>query len=142
MSKPLEQRQVGELAFVTLLLALAAGVAVEAWRIAGFSGISSPGAFPLGVSTVLLLSGSVILGDALRKPSAAAGGWLSAARQFCAQHFPRCILVFIALAVAYLASIQWASFYPPPSSSCCSRCSTCAAVGRWWRCWPAACRPA
>ncbi|SDS14859.1 tripartite tricarboxylate transporter TctB family protein [Pseudomonas oryzae] len=112
MSKPLEQRQVGELAFVTLLLALAAGVAVEAWRIAGFSGISSPGAFPLGVSTVLLLSGSVILGDALRKPSAAAGGWLSAARQFCAQHFPRCILVFIALAVAYLASIQWASFYP------------------------------
>ena len=112
MSKPLEKRQVGELVFVGLLLALAAGVAVQAWRIAGFSGISSPGAFPLGVSAVLLLAGGCILVDTLRKPACGAGGWLAAARQFASQHFPRCILVFIALAVAYLASIQWASFYP------------------------------
>lgn len=112
MSRPLDKRLVGELTFVCLLLALAAGIAVEAWRIAGFGGISSPGAFPLGISAVLLLSGTVILIDALRKPASDASGWLDAARRFCVQHFPRSILVFTALAVAYLASIEWASFYP------------------------------
>lgn len=111
MQNTLEKRLVGELAFVCLLLVLAAGVAVQAYGIAGFSGISSPGAFPLGISAVLLLAGGRILIDTLRRPDSGAGNWLAAARQFCAQHFPRRILVFTVLAVAYLASIQWASFY-------------------------------
>lgn len=112
MQNTLEKRLVGEVAFVCLLLALAAGIAVEAWGIAGFSGISSPGAFPLGISAILLLAGGRILFDTLRRPDSGAGNWLAAARQFCTQHFPRSILAFIALAVTYLLSIQWISFYP------------------------------
>jgi putative tricarboxylic transport membrane protein len=111
MQKHPEKLLVGELSFAWLLLALAGGVAVLAYRIAGLSGISSPGAFPLGISAILLLSAGCILVGALRKQSADACDWLDATRQFCRQHFPRRILVFIALAVTYLASIQWASFY-------------------------------
>lgn len=107
MQKHPEKLLVGELCFAWLLLALAGGVAMLAYRIAGFSGISSPGAFPLGI----MLSAGCILVGALRKQSADACDWLDATRQFCRQHFPRRILVFTALAVAYLASIQWASFY-------------------------------
>ncbi|GAB3473273.1 tripartite tricarboxylate transporter TctB family protein [Azotobacter salinestris] len=111
MRKHPEKLLAGELGFAWLLLALAGGVAMLAYRIAGFSGISSPGAFPLGISAILLLSAGCILAHALRKQPSGADGWLAAARQFCRQHFPRRILVFTALAVAYLASIQWASFY-------------------------------
>ncbi|MFB8828499.1 tripartite tricarboxylate transporter permease [Azotobacter sp. CWF10] len=46
MRKHPEKLLVGELGFAWRLLALAGGVAVLAYRIAGFSGISSPGPFP------------------------------------------------------------------------------------------------
>ena len=38
-------------------------------------------------------------------------GWLDAFQQFRDTHFPRRTLVFGLLAVAYLAAIQWVSFY-------------------------------
>lgn len=101
---------VGERTFCVLLLIFSITVLYQAYLIAGFSSVSSPGAFPLGISVVLLLSSIRVLFE-LRGKDTHGEGWLASAKRFSHEHFPRHIVVFTLLAVAYLAAIQWASFY-------------------------------
>ncbi|TBU74513.1 tripartite tricarboxylate transporter TctB family protein [Phytopseudomonas daroniae] len=102
---------VGERAFCLALLLASLFILVQAYAIAGLSSISSPGAFPLGISLILVVSATRVLFALRHKQPAACGGWLDTLRQFCHLHFPRRVLVFILLATVYLAAIQWASFY-------------------------------
>ena len=106
-----EKMLVGERSFCALLLVFSLAILYLAYQIAGFSSISSPGAFPLGVGLVMLLSALKICFELIGKGKPDCDGWLDAGKQFCRQHFPRRTLIFAALAVAYLAAIQWASFY-------------------------------
>jgi hypothetical protein len=106
-----EKMLVGERSFCVLLLVFSLATLYLAYQIAGFSSISSPGAFPLGVGLVMLLSALKICFELIGKRKPDCSGWLDAGKQFCRQHFPRRTLIFAALAVAYLAAIQWASFY-------------------------------
>jgi len=105
-------RDVGECTFTWLLLAFSLGVGYLAYQISGFSSINSPGAFPLGVALVMLLSAGWILIQTLLSRRAPVSGPLDAARQFCQRHFPIRVLAFLTLAVGYLAGIQLAGFYP------------------------------
>lgn len=106
-----EYRLVGERTFCVLLLAFSLGILYLAYQIAGLSSINSAGAFPLGVSIVMLLSALTILLGQFRKHPPQCQGWIDACKQFTRQHFPRRTLIFAALAIGYLAAIQWISFY-------------------------------
>jgi hypothetical protein len=102
---------VGERTFAALLVVASIGIAYQAYLIAGFSSINSAGAFPLGVSMVLLLSSLAIVLDLRNKKRPNTHGWVDSFKQFSKEHFPKRTLIFGALAIAYLASIQWISFY-------------------------------
>ena len=101
---------VGEPTFCVLLVIFSLAVLYQAYRISGFSSISSPGAFPLGVAAVLLIAALRVLWELRGKPTHGEG-WAASAKRFSHEHFPRHIVVFTLLSVAYLAVIQWASFY-------------------------------
>ena len=102
---------VGERTFCVLLLLASLTIFYLAYQISGFSSVNSPGAFPIGVALVMILSAVKIAVELIGKAKPDCSGWLDAFRQFRDTHFPRRTLVFGLLAVAYLAAIQWASFY-------------------------------
>ena len=102
---------VGERTFCVLLLLASLVVFYLAYQISGFSSVNSPGAFPLGVALVMILSALKIAVELIGKAKPDCSGWLDAFKQFRDTHFPRRTLVFGLLAVAYLAAIQWVSFY-------------------------------
>ncbi|MBA1274736.1 tripartite tricarboxylate transporter TctB family protein [Stutzerimonas azotifigens] len=105
------KKRVGEVAFSVLLLLFSAAVLIAAYQIAGFTSISSPGAFPLGVGLVLLLSSGKILLELRHKRASDEPSWAGSCKRFCAEHFPLRNVILILLAVLYLAAIQWATFY-------------------------------
>jgi len=102
---------VGERTFCVLLVLASLVVFYLAYQISGFSSINSPGAFPIGVALVMIFSAVKIGVELIGKAKPDCSGWLDAFQQFRDTHFPRRILVFGLLAVAYLAAIQWVSFY-------------------------------
>lgn len=102
---------VGERTFCALLLVFSLAIFYLAYQISGFSSANSPGAFPLGVAVVMLLSAIKIAFELVGKAKPDCDGWIDAFNQFRTQHFPKRTLIFGLLAVAYLAAIQWASFY-------------------------------
>ncbi|RMH85171.1 tripartite tricarboxylate transporter TctB family protein [Pseudomonas sp. AOB-7] len=106
-----EKMLVGERSFCVLLLVFSLAILYLAYQIAGFSSANSPGAFPLGVGLVMLLAALKIGAETLAKAKPDCSGWLDAFGQFRRAHFPRRTLIFAVLAVAYLAAIQWISFY-------------------------------
>lgn len=101
---------VGERTFCVLLIIFSLVVLYQAFMISGFSSISSPGAFPLGISAVLLIASLRVLYELRGRPTDG-DGWLASFKRFKHTHFPRHIVVFTLLAVAYLIAIQWVSFY-------------------------------
>ncbi|WP_408102551.1 tripartite tricarboxylate transporter TctB family protein [Stutzerimonas sp. VN223-3] len=103
-------RLVGELVFGVGLLVLSLVIGCLAYGISGFSSINSAGAFPLGISFIMVASALWCLVEALAKKPAAVHG-LAALRQFCREHFPIRIVVFVALTIAYLIAMDWVSFY-------------------------------
>lgn len=109
--KKIEQMLVGERTFSVLLVILSLAVLYLAYQIAGFSSANSSGAFPLAVGLIMLLSSLSILLELRKKSRPDSHGWLDSFKQFAQQHFPKRTLIFGGLAVAYLASIQWLSFY-------------------------------
>ena len=102
---------VGERTFCALLLVFSLAIFYLAYQISGFSSANSPGAFPIGVALVMFLSAVKIVFELIGKTRPDCSGWLDAFQQFRRQHFPKAVLIFGLLAVAYLAAIQWASFY-------------------------------
>ncbi|WP_027910117.1 tripartite tricarboxylate transporter TctB family protein [Pseudomonas sp. URMO17WK12:I4] len=101
---------VGERTFCVLLVIFSVFVLHQAYLISGLSSVSSPGAFPLGAGAVLLIAALRVLWELRGKPTHGEG-WLASAKRFSQEHFPHHIVVFTLLSVAYLAAIQWASFY-------------------------------
>jgi hypothetical protein len=63
-------RKPGETVFVVLLLALAILLFWQAYRISGFSALSSPGAFPLIATGAMVMAASVTLARTLALPAA------------------------------------------------------------------------
>lgn len=105
-----ETRLVGELAFGLLLLALSLVIAYLAYGISGFSSLNSAGAFPLGISFVMVASALWCLGESLLSKPATVKG-MTALKQFCREHLPVRVVVFLGMAVAYLMLMDWVSFY-------------------------------
>lgn len=111
MSKKPDKLQLGERAFDWLLLIFSLAVFYQAYQITGFSSINSAGAFPIGLSLVLIGSSIAVLAGHRRKERPDTRGVLDEFTSFLRVHFPLPIVVFSVLAIAYLIAIEPASFY-------------------------------
>lgn len=98
--------QNGERAFNWLLLIFSLGIFYEAYRISGFSSISSPGAFPIGLSLILIATMITIIAGQFRKQKPLSDGPLDEARQFLQEHLPCNSIIFIALTITYLLLLK------------------------------------
>ena len=80
---------VGERTFCALLLVFSLAIFYLAYQISGFSSANSPGAFPIGVALVMILSAVKIVFELIGKTRPDCSGWLDAFQQFRRQHFPK-----------------------------------------------------
>ncbi|MBT9385673.1 tripartite tricarboxylate transporter TctB family protein [Pseudooceanicola sp. CBS1P-1] len=64
------KRRPGELVFTIILVIFSAVLLWNAYGIAGFEALSSPGAIPMGTAAVMLISAAMVLNQTLRKPRA------------------------------------------------------------------------
>ena len=102
---PRAQRRPGELAFAVALLAFSLWLFSEAYKISGFSGLSTPGVFPMLASGLMVASSLAILVKVL--VMGPAGGGL---RRFLADITPLRQAVMVALVFAYIAAMPWLGF--------------------------------
>ncbi len=99
-------RRAGELWFALALLAFALVALWQAYGIAGFASLSSPGIFPmLAAATMVGASLAVVRATARQAP----GG---TGRSFLAEVLPARLIMFLAFIAAFLAAMPWLGFMP------------------------------
>ncbi|WP_280563674.1 tripartite tricarboxylate transporter TctB family protein [Chromohalobacter sp. 48-RD10] len=107
-----KQLKAGERAFNVLLLLLSLGVLYEAYQIAGFDLPNSPGAFPILLGLIMIASMIAILWGQRQHPKLGTQGILDETRQFLHAYLPLAIVVFSAMAIAYLFLLEFLGFIP------------------------------
>ena len=114
-------RRPGEEVFGLLLLVLAIGLFWQSYEIAGFSALSSPGAFPLAASGTMVIAAVIVVVGNLR-----ARGRETDRTPI----LPLNVAVFVGLLILYALAIEpWASCPPHSPSSSRARSSSTAAAG-------------
>ncbi|MEO1090217.1 MAG: tripartite tricarboxylate transporter TctB family protein [Pseudomonadota bacterium] len=103
------RRRPGEGVFLLVALGFAGWALVEAYGIAGFTSLSSPGVFPMLAAASMVASSLFVLLDVRRRPPAGASGWAIAA-QFVRHVVPTRHVVVLALIVAYLVAMPALGF--------------------------------
>lgn len=98
----------GERLFALLLVIFAAYAFWESYEISGFKGLTTGGVMPMLASGVMVLTGLVILVEALRNLPAAEGG----AKGLVAYLFPIRVVLFTLLVALYVAVIPSFGFLP------------------------------
>ena len=101
-SKP---RRPGELVFITILLLLSLWLFWQSVLISGFSGLSTPGVFPMLASGVMIISTLSILRETARR--APSGGGVA---RFLNEVTPLRQAVMLGLVAAYVALMPWLGF--------------------------------
>ncbi len=102
---PQRSRRPGELVFITLLLLASLWLFWQSVLISGFSGLSTPGVFPMLASGVMVVATLSILRDtAKRAPDG--GGF----QRFLQQVTPLRQGVMLALVAGYVAVMPWLGF--------------------------------
>ena len=92
----------GERAFNILLLLLSISILVVAYRISGFESVRSPGAFPMFLGSLLVLSMVVIILGQRHHPRPKTTGNLGETREFFRTHLPLRFIVFTLMTIGYL----------------------------------------
>ncbi len=98
-------RRPGELVFVILLLLASLWLFWQSVLISGFSGLSTPGVFPMLASGVMVISALWILRDTAKR--APDGGGIS---RFVEQITPLRQVVMLGLVALYVALMPWLGF--------------------------------
>lgn len=98
-------RRPGELAFNAALLIFSLWLLWQAFSISGFSGLSTPGVFPMLASGVMVISLLAVLGKVVKRPAAHGG-----ARTFLQKVTPRRHVVMLGLVLAYVAFMPLLGF--------------------------------
>ncbi|MCB2100731.1 MAG: tripartite tricarboxylate transporter TctB family protein [Rhodobacterales bacterium] len=111
MQTPRKKRP-GEGTFGILALVLSLGFAWQSYEIAGFSALSSPGAFPMAASAIMVVASLIIVLKNRRLPTLAEGGFGAAARAFWRSVSPPVVLAFIAFILVYSALLDGLGFLP------------------------------
>ena len=102
----------GENFFAWLLMAFSLFVFFQAFRISGFSSISSPGTFPMGAAAVMILSMGIVLVSNYRRPKPDAESIKEELQLAAASVLPRIFLVYIAVIIIYMVLIEPLRFLP------------------------------
>ena len=102
----------GENFFGWLLMAFSLFVFFQAYRISGFSSISSPGTFPMGAAAVMILSIGIIQLNNLRRKKPNTESFKEELRLAAASVLPRIFLVYIAVIIIYMILIEPLRFLP------------------------------
>jgi putative tricarboxylic transport membrane protein len=100
------KRVPGELVFVLLLLLFALTALWQAWRIAGFSSWSSPGALPMLAALVMAVTGVKIVVDTRKLPPPEPDPGRSLAGQFVHRVTPAAIVWFTLFIAAYMFLLE------------------------------------
>ena len=107
-----KELRAGENLFGWLLMTLSLFVFYQAFRISGFSSISSPGTFPMGAAAVMILSMAFILLNNYKRPKPDAESFKVELRVAATTVLPRIFLVYIAVIIVYMVSIEPLRFLP------------------------------
>ena len=92
----------GELAFALLLAGFSALALWQAYRISGFTGLSTPGIFPMLASATMLIASAFILADALSRRRIETGATTPV--------LTLRLVIFVAMVAAYVFAMPWAGF--------------------------------
>ncbi|PWV99906.1 tripartite tricarboxylate transporter TctB family protein [Hoeflea marina] len=103
-----QSRRPGELVFAIALVVFSAILLWQAFAISGFSGLSTPGIFPMLATGTMLVSGLAILRDVVRSRPVAGGR--SPLHGFVADIVPLRLSGMIGLVALYLAAMPWVGF--------------------------------
>lgn len=102
-------RRAGETVFAVALLGFSLAAFWQAFRISGFSGLSTAGVFPMLAAGAMAISAMVILVRTLSLPRAA-GQQGTTWQDFCREVLPRRHVAMLALILLYLLSMPWVGF--------------------------------
>ncbi|HRJ68281.1 MAG TPA: tripartite tricarboxylate transporter TctB family protein [Beijerinckiaceae bacterium] len=102
---PQPTRRPGETVFTVMMLLLSIFLLWNAYKISGFSSKSSPGAFPLAATLVMVVAGLVAVFNTLRLPEGPKG--FSA---FRSQVAPNLVLAFAGLILFYGLALESVGF--------------------------------
>lgn len=91
-----QMRRPGERAFNALLLLFSLFMLWQAYKISGFSSLSSAGAFPMAMAVIMAVTAAISLLRALRLPSASGG-----LKLFIKEIVPPAVVVFSLLILGY-----------------------------------------
>ncbi|RST87542.1 tripartite tricarboxylate transporter TctB family protein [Aquibium carbonis] len=105
-SKP--ARRPGETAFAVLCVVFGLVAFWHAYGISGFTGLSTPGVFPMLATGAMVVSGLFILAGTLRRPAEPGDG--NAAGRFVRAFLPLRHCVLLVLMLAYLAALPLLGF--------------------------------
>jgi putative tricarboxylic transport membrane protein len=105
----LEQRTraPGELVFSLAVLVFSLLACWQAWRISGFSSLSSAGVFPMIATFTMATSGLFIVAETVRARSQSGRGGL---QRFAAEVTPWRLVAFTVLIVGYMLALEPAGF--------------------------------
>lgn len=99
----------GERLFSVVLVVFSLAALWQAYTISGFSGLSTPGIFPMLAAATMVLSALVILRRAFAQPSSGEPAAKTVSRFFREIVPPRHVTVVLLIA-AYLAVMPWLGF--------------------------------
>jgi putative tricarboxylic transport membrane protein len=102
----------GENFFGWLLLVFSVVVLILAYRISGFKSVSSPGAFPMFAAGVMVLAMIGVLRGNRRMENPATKGLKAELAVAAKSNFPKVVLIFIAIIIAYMLLLQPLTFLP------------------------------
>lgn len=106
------QRRPGEGAFNVILLLIGLVLVWQSYKIAGFSALSSPGAFPLAASATMVVAALIVVIGDWRRPSAADNEALSGKPASFAEITPTVVVVFVGFVIGYSALLDILGFLP------------------------------
>lgn len=98
-------RKPGETGFNILLLLGSVFLFYQAYKIAGFSALSSPGAIPMAASAIMVISACIIVAKEFSRPKAEGG-----AKAFFTQILPFTIAVMCGLIILFAVVLQKVGF--------------------------------
>ena len=102
----------GENLFSWALLAFSIFVLILAYRISGFSSISSPGMFPMVAASVMVISIAMVLLGNRKAEKPHTGGLKTELRLAATEIFTPQFLIYTAIIIVYMLIIQPLHFLP------------------------------
>jgi putative tricarboxylic transport membrane protein len=102
----------GENLFAWLMMIFSLFVFIEAYRISGFSSISSPGMYPMIAAAVMVLSMALILLNNRKLVKPDADGFKDEMQLAARRVLPPIFLIYTAIVVGYMSLIEPLHFLP------------------------------